>query len=138
MQPVTTGQQVMLHHDSADPYHHYQQQHNGNWHYGNWGNVPAAGNSGPWSAPATHATTIRTTIPCVTISPLQPLSPTSPAQPAKLPVAQLPVHPAQTIGAVDFVQPQQAHMGLVMTTRRKHACSCPNCMSGVGTPQMVL
>ena len=30
---------------------HSAEQHHGNW----WGNVP--GNSGPWSAPATHATT---------------------------------------------------------------------------------
>ena len=42
-----------IHHQYQQPLHSADaQQHNGNW----WGNV--RGNSGPWSAPATHATCI--------------------------------------------------------------------------------
>ena len=75
---------------SADPH----QQHNGNW----WGNV--RGNSGPWSAPATHATTNGTAFPYPsTTSPFQPLSPTSPTHPSQPP--QL-VQPTQAIGTVAF------------------------------------
>ena len=63
--------------------HHFQQpvheEHSNNW----WGNN-VRGNSGPWSAPATHATTNGTAFPYPsTTSPFQPLSPTSPNQPAQ-------------------------------------------------------
>ena len=89
-------QQHPLH--SADP---QQQQHNANW----WNNV--RGNSGPWSAPATHATTNGTAFPYPsTTSPFQPLSPTSPS----------PSQPPQPIGTVAFTMtvdpssiPQQHH-----------------------------
>ena len=91
-------QQQPLH--SAD-LQQQQQQQNANW----WNNV--RGNSGPWSAPATHVTTNGTAFPYPsTTSPFQPLSPTSPS----------PSQPSQPIGTVAFTTtvdpssiPQQHH-----------------------------
>lgn len=135
----------------------HQQQHSGNW----WPNV--RGNSGPWSAPATHATTNGTAFPYPsTTSPFQPLSPTSPSPPSQ-PAAQ----PGQPIGTVTFTttvdptsipqqQPQMesvcwnnnattittihpvsfiADPSALTATRkvRRVACTCPNCVNGINS-----
>lgn len=129
------------------------QHHNCNW----WGNV--RGNSGPWSAPASHAPTNGTAFPYPpTTSPFQPLSPTSPSQPSQ---------PTQQIGTVAFTTtvdptsiPQQQQMesacwnnnatatittihpvsfiadaSALSSTRkvRRVACTCPNCVNGVNS-----
>ena len=147
-----------MHHQYQQPLHsadaQQHQQHNGNW----WGNV--RGNSGPWSAPATHATTTGTAFPYPsTTSPFQPLSPTSPN----------PSQPTQQIGTVAFTTavdpasiPQQpppqmesicwnnnnattittihpvsfiADATALTPTRkvRRVACTCPNCVNGVNS-----
>lgn len=109
-----------------------QPQHNGNW----WGNV--RGNSGPWSAPATHAPTNGTTFPYPsTTSLFQPLSLTSPSPPQQ---------PTEQVGTVAFtttvdplsIPPQQPQMesvfrnGITTTKKvRRVACTCPNCLNGV-------
>jgi len=130
---------------SADP-----QQHGGNW----WGNV--RGNSGPWSAPATHTTTNGTAFPYPsTTSPFQPLSPTSPNQSTQqvgtvtftttVDPAPIPQQPQQmdslcwnnnattitTIHPVSFIADASA-----LTSSRKVrrvACTCPNCVNGVNS-----
>ena len=88
---------------SADALHH----HSGDW----WGNVH--GNSGPWSAPATYATTKRTAF-----SYTSTISPFPPAQ------------SAQPIGTIAL-----ADASALTTTRkvRRVPCDCPNCVNGLNS-----
>lgn len=126
------------------------QQHGCNW----WGNV--RGNSGPWSAPATHTTTNGTAFPYPsTTSPFQPLSPTSPSQNTQqvgsvaftttVDPTVIPQQPQQmdsscwnnngttitTIHPVSFI----ADASVLASARkvRRVACTCPNCVNGVNS-----
>jgi len=141
--------------------HHYQQQihdeHNPNSNW--WGNN-VRGNSGPWSAPATHATTNGTAFPYPsTTSPFQPLSPTSPNQSTQQPVGTVaftsavkqPVTEQQqkpqqqvdtvwsggatttitTIHPVSFLPDTSPVLGSRKV--RRVACTCPNCVNGVNS-----
>ena len=143
--------QQPLHSADAQP----QQHNDGNW----WGGV-RSGNSEPWSAPATHATTNETVFPYPSItSPFQSLSLTSPSQPFQ---PASPTQLAQPIDTAAFTttvdpasipqQQQQPQMescsnstvtdasgmtaemtATIKVHRSPIVCTCANCVNGVNS-----
>ena len=129
------------------------QQNGGNW-WGNNNNV--RGNSGPWSAPATHATTNGTAFPYPsTTSPFQPLSPTSPS-PNNQQIGTVAFTTTTTVEPPPLQQQQQIESACwnnnatTITTIhpvsfiadatlssarkvRRVACTCPNCVNGMNS-----